>query len=61
MNTASQQPLSAGQAFRRFFQLLAAGLLLPTSPALSDPCEQARRIHQSLTYEQMVVTIVPIP
>ncbi|VBB29712.1 unnamed protein product [Acanthocheilonema viteae] len=54
VNTASQQPLSASQAFRRFFQLLAAGLLLPTSPALSDPCEQARRIHQSLTYEQMV-------
>ncbi|VDK78721.1 unnamed protein product [Litomosoides sigmodontis] len=53
VNTASQQPLSASQAFRRFFQLLAAGLLLPTSPALSDPCEQARRIHQSLTYEQM--------
>lgn len=53
VNTASQQPLSACQAFRRFFQLLAAGLLLPTSPALSDPCEQARRIHQSLTYEQM--------
>ncbi|KAK6107903.1 DZF domain family protein [Brugia pahangi] len=53
VNTASQQPLSANQAFRRFFQLLAAGLLLPTSPALSDPCEQARRIHQSLTYEQM--------
>ncbi|VDM99313.1 unnamed protein product [Thelazia callipaeda] len=53
INTATQQPLSASQAFRRFFQLLAAGLLLPTSPALSDPCEQARRIHQSLTYEQM--------
>lgn len=53
VNTASRQPLSAAQAFRRFFQLLAAGLLLPTSPALIDPCESNRRIHQSLSYEQM--------
>ncbi|VDN39601.1 unnamed protein product [Gongylonema pulchrum] len=57
VNTASQQPLTAAEAFRRFFQLLAAGLLLPTSPALIDPCEQARRIHQSLTYEQMVIHV----
>ena len=33
--------------------MLAAGLLLPTSPALVDPCEANRRIHQLLTYEQM--------
>lgn len=54
MNTATRQPLTLSQSFRRFFQLLAAGLLLPTSPALVDPCEANRRIHQSLTYEQMV-------
>ncbi|VDN60126.1 unnamed protein product [Dracunculus medinensis] len=53
LNTPSDQPLSTSQAFCRFFQLLAAGLLLPTSPALLDPCEPDRRIHQCLTYEEM--------
>ncbi|MFH4982698.1 hypothetical protein AB6A40_009407, partial [Gnathostoma spinigerum] len=51
--TASRQPLPLNLAFRRFFQLLAAGLLLPFSPALPDPCESTRRIHQCLTFEQM--------
>lgn len=54
MNTTSQKPLTVSQAFRRFFQLIAAGFLLPTSIAVGDPCERNRRIHQSLTYEQMV-------
>lgn len=53
LNTPSQKPLSVNQAFRRFFQLLAAGFLLPSSIAIGDPCERNRRIHQSLTYEQM--------
>uniref|UniRef100_F1L503 Interleukin enhancer-binding factor 2 n=1 Tax=Ascaris suum TaxID=6253 RepID=F1L503_ASCSU len=53
MNTTSQKPLTVSQAFRRFFQLIAAGFLLPTSIAVGDPCERNRRIHQSLTYEQM--------
>ncbi|VDK22221.1 unnamed protein product [Anisakis simplex] len=54
LNTPSQKPLTVSQAFCRFFQLLSAGFLLPSSIAVGDPCERNRRIHQSLTYEEMV-------
>jgi zinc finger RNA-binding protein len=33
-------PLSPGDALRRVFEALAAGLLLPDSPGLLDPCEK---------------------
>lgn len=39
--------------FRRVFQLLAAGLFLPGSAGISDPCENGHnRVHTSLSLEQ---------
>jgi len=52
-NTPNRQPLSLNQAFRRVFQLLAAGVFLPSSPGLIDPCDPATRVHQSMTMEDM--------
>uniref|UniRef100_A0A1I7YCD0 DZF domain-containing protein n=1 Tax=Steinernema glaseri TaxID=37863 RepID=A0A1I7YCD0_9BILA len=35
--TPSGQPISLAQAFKRFFQILSAGALLPDTPTLADP------------------------
>lgn len=53
VHTNSPQPLPLPLAFKRFFQVIAAGMLLPDSPALIDPCDQPRRINQSLSMEDM--------
>ncbi|KAL3090724.1 hypothetical protein niasHT_022052 [Heterodera trifolii] len=53
MNTPTRTPLPLALAFRRFFQVLASGILLPNSPALVDPCDAPARIHFSLSLDEM--------
>ncbi|TKR88455.1 hypothetical protein L596_012699 [Steinernema carpocapsae] len=55
--TPSSQPVSLSQAFKRFFQLLAAGALLPGAPTLQDPVNIGNgprtQLTDAYTYEQM--------
>lgn len=37
---SSGLPLNPGDAFRRIFEALASGILLPGEPGLLDPCEK---------------------
>lgn len=47
------EPLSLVDGFRRLFQLLAAGLFLPGSIGLPDPCEEGdETIHETMLPEQ---------
>lgn len=51
----SPVPLPIGTAFRRALQLLAAGIFLPGSQSICDPCEKAEpRIHTMLSLEAQV-------
>lgn len=53
MKNPSRQALPINVAFRRVFQLLAAGLFLPGSAGINDPCASGHiRVHTSMTLEQ---------
>lgn len=53
MHNPSRQALPINVAFRRVFQLLAAGLFLPGSAGITDPCEGVSlRIHTAISLEQ---------
>lgn len=55
LSNNNRQAISINLAFRRVFQLLAAGLFLPGSSGILDPCEGSGmpvRVHTCLTLEQ---------
>ncbi|CAH3144463.1 unnamed protein product [Pocillopora meandrina] len=53
MMNSSRQPLPVNVAFRRAFQLLSAGLFLPGSLGIIDPCESGNvRAHSVLSLEE---------
>ena len=49
-HTPNRQPLPLSHGFKRFLQLLSAGILLPGSPSLNDPCN--RGIPLTMTYDE---------
>ncbi|CAD7675830.1 unnamed protein product [Nyctereutes procyonoides] len=53
MNNPTRQPLVLNVAYRRCLQILAAGLFLPGSVGITDPCESGNfRVHTVMTLEQ---------
>ncbi|NWX18695.1 ILF2 factor, partial [Aegotheles bennettii] len=53
MNNPTRQPLALNIAYRRCLQILAAGLFLPGSVGITDPCESGNfRVHTVMTLEQ---------
>nr|KAF6413368.1 interleukin enhancer binding factor 2 [Molossus molossus] len=53
MNNPTRQPLALNVAYRRCLQILAAGLFLPGSMGITDPCESGNfRVHTVMTLEQ---------
>ena len=50
LSNPSGESLPLGKAFRRLIQILAAGIFLPGSVGLTDPCAPGPyRIHTTLT------------
>ncbi|NXS49380.1 ILF2 factor, partial [Balaeniceps rex] len=59
MNNPTRQPLALNIAYRRCLQILAAGLFLPGSVGITDPCESGNfRVHTVMTLEQQVSCLV---
>lgn len=53
MSNNSREPLQINVAFRRVLQLLAAGIFLPGSVGIIDPCETGQvRAHSVLSLEE---------
>lgn len=53
LNNPSRQALPLTQAYRRVLQLLSAGIFLPGSAGITDPCEPGQvRIHTVMTLEE---------
>uniref|UniRef100_A0A8R1DMQ0 DZF domain-containing protein n=1 Tax=Caenorhabditis japonica TaxID=281687 RepID=A0A8R1DMQ0_CAEJA len=53
LNGPNRQKLSLGTAFRRFFEIIAAGMLLPKAPVIIDPTSPQHRIGFDMTLAQM--------
>ncbi|VDO78587.1 unnamed protein product [Soboliphyme baturini] len=49
MTTPNRDPLQLNQAFRRCLQLLSAGIFLPGSSNVVDPCDPGFRVQQSMS------------
>ncbi|KAE8588956.1 hypothetical protein XENTR_v10022836 [Xenopus tropicalis] len=53
MNNPTRQPLALNVSYKRCLQMLAAGLFLPGSVGITDPCESGNfRVHTVMTLEQ---------
>ena len=53
MNNPTRQPVALNVAYRWCLQILAAGLFLPGSVGITDPCETGNfRVHTVMTLEQ---------
>lgn len=53
MNNPKREALPLTTAFKRIFQLIAAGFFLPGSAGIIDPCEHSpSRVHTTMTLDQ---------
>lgn len=53
MNNPKREALPLSVAFKRVFQLIAAGFFLPGSAGIIDPCEHSpSRVHTAMTLDQ---------
>ncbi|CAF1510312.1 unnamed protein product, partial [Didymodactylos carnosus] len=58
MNNPTHEPLPINTAFRRSIQLLSAGIFLPNSSGLVDPCNTDRnsRLHDPVAQDELCLT-----
>jgi len=53
LNNPKREPLPLPVAYKRVFQLIAAGFFLPGSAGIIDPCEHSpSRVHTTMTLDQ---------